>query len=362
MREVPKKLRKKMDHLLDDKFIMDFLNGNLKIFFEGAKKIKSMEKIMHKEARGNHDYTLVIEFILQIYFKNKKIIEKSVFCKAHSSEKKNKSPYYMEFLYKNGFNEGLYQVPRPLIYLPEFRAGFYEGVKGHNLLYYLKLREYDKIKTIVKDAAHWISKLHLLDPANFASLQIPHTKIKDNQPPAKQVLTEMKKNYNRLYLEFYPLYKQTRVYESRFLKTLKIGEKTKIIYADYHPENIIIPQYAQQGVTVIDFTDLAIGDQFRDIGTFMEQIAFMSRKYMPPSKGKLWQKIFLEEYIKINKLKLTHQDWQRINLYRLWTTLRNIIYFYYKNDPNQVIWSLIDDAKMYLNLIKNKSCKKLKIN
>ncbi|OGF22943.1 hypothetical protein A2Y83_01630 [Candidatus Falkowbacteria bacterium RBG_13_39_14] len=357
MREVNLKLQKKMDQLLDDKFIRDFLDGNLKAFFEGAVKIKNIKRIIHKEVRGNYDYTLVIEFYVKILFEAKKTREKSIFCKAHSDEKKNKSTYYMEMLYKNGFDRGLYQVPRPLTYLPDLRAGFYEGVQGHNLLYYLKQRDFDKIENIVKSAAHWISKLHELKFHQFNSLKLNIARIKDNKPPIKQVLSDMKSNYKRLYEEFIPLYQTTIECETAFLKELRRGEKAKIIYADYHPENIIIPSYSRNEIAVIDFTDLALGDPYRDVGTFIEQVEFMSRKYMPADKARQWRKIFLEEYIKISNVKLTSREIQRINLYCLWTSLRNIIYFYYKKDPNHVIPKLIADAKNYLILINERKIK-----
>ncbi|MFH0854364.1 MAG: phosphotransferase [bacterium] len=355
MKEVSQKLRKKMDQLLDDKFIKNFFDGNLKAFFDNAESIKSIKRITHKEVRGNFDYSLIIEFILEINYKNNQTITKSIFCKAHSDEKKNKSTYYMEMLYKNGFNEGLYQVPRPLSYIPMLRAGFYEGAQGHNLLYYLKQRDFDKIENIVKNAAHWISKLHELKFNDFNSLKISIAKIKDNKPPIKQVFKDMKKHYLRLYDEFAPLYRATRKYETMFLKELKREEKTKIIYADYHPENIIAQSHSQDGISVIDFTDLALGDPYRDVGTFMEQVDFMSKKYMPPEKARQWRTIFLEEYIKTNNIKLTKREFQRINLYCLWTSLRNIIYFYYKKDQNQVIPKLIADAKIYLDKVKHKS-------
>lgn len=352
MKAVPQKLKNRMEKLLDDKFINDFFEGNLNLFFEGAKKIKSIDKIIYKDIRGNYDYTLIIEFILEIISDDKKIIKKSVFCKAHSNEKKNKSIYYMDILYKNGFNEGLYQVPRSLIYLPEFCAGFYEGAQGHNLLYYLKHHDYAKINIGVKDAAHWLNKLHNVSPEKFNSSKPRFTWIKDNYPPAKRVLKEMRKNYSRLYKTFSPLYEKIFKYEDEFLKTVKKEDAAKIIYADYHPENIIIPNYSHQGATVIDFTDLSIGDQFRDVGTFMEQAEFMSRKYMPSSKSKYWPNVFLNEYLKASGAEPDKDSLRRVNLYRAWSCLRNIIYFYYKKDPNNVIWGLIEDANEYLNKIK----------
>lgn len=354
MKEVSIKLRSKMDQLLDDEFIKKLFDGNLPAFFNGGKKIKSLKRITHKEVRGNFDYTLIIEFRLKILFEDKKIKEKSIFCKAHSDEKKNKSTYYMEMLYKNGFNKGLYQVPRPLIYLPELKAGFYEGARGHNLLYYLSKKNYKKIKTIVKDAAHWISKLHEFEFNKFDSLKLATTKIRDNHPPIKQVFARMKERFPQLYEEFMPLYKETIRYEAKFLKDLKKQEKTKIIYADYHPENIIFPSHSQKGIVVIDFTDLALGDPYRDVGTFIEQVEFMAQRFMPSEKAKYWRKVFLDEYAIANDLKLTKRDYQRIHLYCLWTSLRNIIYFFYKKDPDYVIPKLIDDAKKYLDKIKQK--------
>lgn len=352
MKEVSKKLRKKMDQLLDKNFIRDFFDGNLRAFFENARKIIKIDKRIYKDVRGRHDYTLVMEFLLKIEAEGC-FEKKSVFCKAHSNEKKNKSIYYMEALRKNGFDKGLYQVPRPLVYLPDLRVGFYEGVRGNNLLYYLKRKGKKKIKTIVKDAARWISKLHEVQDIHFNSFKLQTLRIRDNQPPIKQVLKEMKKNYKKLHDAFFPLYKETIKYEKKFLRDLKKSEKTKIIYADYHPENIIVQKGKREGITVIDFTDLAIGDPMRDVGTFMEQVSFMARK--SDENHKQWPKIFLNEYIKVNNMNLSVRDCQRINLYRLWAALRNIIHFYYKCDPDQVIWHLVADAKKYLEKIKKRS-------
>ncbi|MFH1187632.1 MAG: aminoglycoside phosphotransferase family protein [bacterium] len=352
MTKISPKLRLKMDGLLDDKFIADFFDENLKIFFKNAEKIKKIEKKIYKDIRGDYDYTLIIEFIIQIVFSDKQICEKSVFCKAHSDEKKNKSIYYMEILYKNGFNEGAYKVPRPLRYVPELRAGFYEGVQGNNLLYYLKHRDYDKIEQAVKDAAAWINKLHSINPEKFNSHEPRFTYIRDNYPPIEKVLRDMEKNYPRLHKVFKPLYVKTEKYEEKLIDHIVKSKRAKIIYADYHPENIIIPRYTREGIAVIDFTDLSLGDPYRDVGTFMEQVEFMSRKYMPASKAKKWSDIFIKEYMAKGKEKPTKDNFKRINLYRLWSCLRNIIHFYYKEDPEQVIWGLVDDAKGYLDIIK----------
>lgn len=345
---IPLELRAKMDQLLDENFIKNFFEGNLKIFFPEAKKINKINKVFYKDLREKESYTLVIEFILDLKLKDNKLIKKSVFGIAHSKEYKNKALYYIEVLYKNGFNQGLYKVPRPLIYIPEIRASFYEGVKGQTLLYYLKHKEYFKIESGLKDAARWLSCLHNFEIKKFESLQLSIKKIGDNHPPIAQVLKDIKKDYVKLYQSFYPLYKQVIEYEKKLINK----EFFKVIYGDYHPENIIIPRYSRQGVTVIDFNDLGLGNWYSDVGAFLEQVEFMSNKYMPKEKGKLWQNIFLDEYIRINNFNLTSLEWQKINLYSLWTCLRNIIYYYYKCDPDQVIWKLIKDAEQYLGKIK----------
>lgn len=347
MDQIPITLRKKMDNLLDDKFIKNFFDGNLKMFFPEAEKIKKIKKEIRKDVRGKYDYSLIIEFSLSISLQNKKIITTSVFSKTHSDEKKNKSIYYMEFLYKNGFGEGLYRVPRPLIYIPGMRTGFYEGVRGKNLLSVIHEKNYKRTEIILEDSAHWIAKLHNLKFKAHA-LELPVARIKDNQPPIETFFASMRKNYFKLYKEFVPLYNATLSCESHILKTLKTAEKTRLIYADYHPENIIIPRYSTKGVTVIDFTDLAWGDPLKDIGTFLQQLFFMPKRYniyLTPKICDRWQKIFLEAYSNDSGSKI---DWQRIDLYRTWTCLRNVIYFYYKKDPKQFIWGLIEEAKEYL--------------
>lgn len=345
---VSRKTKEKMDQLLDEKFIKNFLDSNLLTFFQDSKKIIKLTKNVHKNSREKYSYTLVLEFVLEILFKDGSIKEKSVFCKAHSEEEKNKALYYMDILYKNGFNDGLYQVPRPLIYLPDFRAGFYEGVIGHNLLYYIKNGEHKKIKSIIKDAVGWINKLHNFDTVNFKPLELSPKKINDNKFSMNNIMKDMQRDHRALYIKFYPLYKKTIKYENTLYKKLTRDETSKLIYADYHPENIITPLDARQGVTVIDFTDLTIGDPYRDVGTFLEQIRAMS----PKNKFAVWQKIFLEEYIRSNNITLTALDWQRINLYRLRTSLKSIIYFFYKCDHRGT--KLINVAKIYLNKLEKK--------
>lgn len=345
---VSKKTKEKMDQLLDEKFIKNFLDSNLTAFFKDSKKIIKITRKIHKNSREKYSYTLVLEFVLEILFKDGSRQEKSVFCKAHSEEEKNKALYYMDILYKNGFNDGLYQVPRPLIYLPDLRAGFYEGVIGHNLLYSMREDENKKVKSIIKDAVGWINKLHNFNMLNFKPLKLSSRKINNNKSSMDQIMKDMKRDHNALYIKFYPLYKKTIKYEDILLQKLTRDETNKLIYADYHPENIITPLHARQGVTVIDFTDLAIGDPYRDVGAFLEQMRAMS----PKNKIAVWQKIFLEEYVETNNLILTPLHWQRINLYRLWASLRSIIYFFYRCDQRST--RLISEAEKYLEKLEKK--------
>lgn len=351
MKEVPPKIRKKMEQLLDDNFIKDFFDKNLITFFKTAKQIKKIERKVYKIIRGKETYTFVFEFKLELILKNNRIAKKSVFCTAHSKPYKNKALLYMQILYENGFQKSPYKIPRPLLYAAELKAGFYEGAEGQTLLYYLKRNQHKKITRTVKDAARWISKLHHLDIKKFNSAKITLRKIKDNHPSGRIVLKEMKKNYPKLYKEFHPLYKRTLYWEKKMFHKKNVS----VIYGDYHPENIIVPKNGHAGIVVIDFNDLSLGDPYRDLGAFSEQVEFMSGKYMAAKKAREWSKIFLDEYAKINKLTFDKEDLQRINLYSLWTCLRNIIYFYYKCDPERVIWALIKDAKLYLEKIENKN-------
>ncbi len=356
---VSQKEKEKMDQLLDEKFVKNFLDSNLSTFFKDSQKIKKITRNVYKNSRGKYSYTLVLEFVLEILFKDGSVKEKSVFCKAHSEEEKNKALYYMDILYKNGFNDGQYQVPRPLIYLPDLRAGFYEGVIGHNLLYYIKNKEYKKIKIIVKDAARWIAKLHNFDTINFKPLEISSSRIENVRPHPKKLWHDMERDYKKLYIEYHPLHKKALDYEKKLLKITKKQDKSKIVYGDFHPENIIVPSHAQEGVTVIDFTDLSIGDPYRDIGTFLQQISFMPQRFssrikIPAKKTDQFQKIFLDEYLKQGGIVFTSLDWQRINLYRLSTALRNIAYYFYQCDPKQLIWHLIDESKIYLEKLEKK--------
>jgi len=246
-----------------------------------------------------------------------------------------------QLLYQHGFDRGNLLVTRPLVYLAGPQAMVYETAMGKPLYQFLKQQPaFDDLLQPLNLAASWLKKLHQLeltpDEAKIirgynwdrvVGLIKPYINIFAEES-AKQS-EKLKKILQRLIA---------------YHQDLSGPVQPRLVYGDYHPENIIISSLQAKEIIGIDFTDLTYGDPYRDLGTFIQQLDFMSQRFLPREEINKLKKHFLRSYFDRRFSELPLAYIQRINLYQALTALRTAVWLFKLTGRRQVSLECLNDA------------------
>ena len=158
-------------------------------------------------------------------------------------------------------------------------------------------------------AANWIHKLHNLSIAkDFA---FPQFAVANMIPSPDKFLPDFVARNAQQGQQATELINRIQAWEAKFNQNQKLG----LIYGDYHPENIIIDGLQADKLKMIDFTDVALGDPMIDLGTFLQQLYFMSQEFISAEKINTHKEYFVKSYFKKNLAELETHFFQRINSY-----------------------------------------------
>ena len=127
-----------------------------------------------------------------------------------------------------------------------------------------------------------------------------------------------------------------------------------MVYGDPQPENIIIDTLRTKQLTMIDFTDVTLGDQLRDCGIFLQQLNFMGRDNYTSTDLRALRTCFIETYFGRARADMSDDEYQRINLYQAWNALRGFEYFFYQDIRREESYGLLEDAWLYLNCARER--------
>jgi len=152
----------KIEQLFDAEYVRKLLSRKILSAYPFYQRIQKVEIIPHKKHIWESTYHVVVEFLVYFETKEKKIYKLSIFCSAHSNENRKNVYDSLKFLWKSGFGDEHFSIPRPLFYASYFNGTFYRGVVGHNLHYYISTKNHAEIEKIVPQAAKWFAKLHSL--------------------------------------------------------------------------------------------------------------------------------------------------------------------------------------------------------
>lgn len=254
--------------------------------------------------------------------------EYPVFCTAYSKGKNADDDQSREhafralsFLARYGFKHSRQFLPKPLFFDRELKAFFYQGMDGKNLRAILKNPE-NNIAAHLEQTARWVADLHQTPVAGAQGI------LKDERIAAaspgldffKRVISERAPEQSA---ETMRLFRGLAAHEERLMKE---RAERWVIHGDLHPENVIVNQKTGQ-VSVTDFTDIALGDWAKDIGSFLAQLGFMSLGFRSAEQTATEQALFADAYAAAAGRTLDAEARERIALYRSWTALRNSIYF-----------------------------------
>jgi thiamine kinase-like enzyme len=319
----------KILHLLDEQFVKDYLSRKMLQFYPGFSRIEKIKIIPHKKLIWETTYHVVIEYETTFINKDGGSETLPIFCSAHDHESRLDFYKALKFLWQHGFGDGDLSIPHPLFFSKGFNALFYRGVNGKNLYYYIKKNDRAEIKIIIAKAAFWFAKLHKLETYGHLIFNEANSRIETVLPGIKHILTKVAQDYPQYTDIFSTIYGTINKQEKDFLAST---DQRWLVHGDAHPENIICMGRTKIGV--IDFSDFCSSDFARDLGSFIQQLGYMSNRKIGDEKyAKKIQKLFLDSYLENAKIKLDKNLQARIDNYYNWTTMRTATHFLIKDGP-----------------------------
>lgn len=308
--------------LLDQNFITDFFNKRILPQYPNFTSIKNIEIKAHKKYIWPNSHHIVLEYITNFHTSIGDTKTISIFTTSHSKESREHVYKSLNFLWENGFNNPNTTIPHALYYSRKFNACFYEGINGPTLYQLIKEQDVTRIKKLLPQVALWFSKLHSIKEPTH-NYKLHKSTIETVIPGKAHILNTIK----TIEPKIYPIFKKIFTHVIDFEKSqLTQTNNLKAVHGDAHPENII--RISENKMGIIDFTDLCITDFARDLGTFTQQLEYMStRKLNDPKISQELSNIFLNHYFKYAKINKDSNVEARIKNYYHWTTIRTATYF-----------------------------------
>lgn len=315
--------------LFDEKYVLSLFRKKVLPLYPDFVDIKKIKILPKKEYVWTHTYHVVIEFEVFFTTRNKKIKKLPIFVTAHSDENRKNVYESLVFLWNHGFNNGYLTIPHPLFYSGQFNGAFYRGANGRNLYNYIRKHDRETIEKILPKTARWFVKLHKIPAEKGKNFNPKNSRIRTTIPGTKNLLEKIREFHPEYHEFFKNAYASLIKKEEEFLKKTS---KRWLTHGDAHPENII--KMGKKKIAAIDFSDLCLSDFARDIGSFLQQLEYMSdRKIGDKDYSQKLKNIFLENYLFNAKIKMDESLRGRIDNYYNWTAIRTAVYFLIKDKP-----------------------------
>ena len=333
---------------LDTRFVDGVMRDAAVRHMPELRAIQSMKRIKYKRRVGEYNSTFIYLYLITGVNRKGEPVRKRLVYSAHSDDSRLRAYTVLQMLIRAGFNDDpIYKTIVPLEYLPEVKALLYEAVPGRTLWDFMKqcvpARDIYPVLSLV---AGWIRKLHTFTLLPTELAQIQRVDVLQTYWRPDEVLAVVKEK-NR-----YQADKLQAFYDAlgKLAHHLTPSVAPGLVYGDPHPENIIVKNLRVKNLTMIDFTDVAIGDQLRDCGIFIQQLSFMGRNYYSHRELEWLRTYFIEHYFKKSMAELHPGELQRLNLYQAWNALRSFVYFFYQEKMREQSYGLLEDAWLYLTL------------
>lgn len=336
---------------LDYSVITRLMREVVKHNYPEIKTINSISYETYKRRVGQHHSAFNYGYTIHATRPDGSRAQLLLIYSAHTDGSRAYAYEIMRELIASGFNEGPFRIIRPLEYRDDLQALIYEGTPGSKLFTYMqKKASVTDLSHCVTLVAHWIKKFHtqqLTDRmkklAHTFDWQNINTPIMEIMADVKRLDTAQGEKLEHFVAAFG---KQER--------NLSAAAPQGLVYGDLHPENIIVPELRAGDLTMIDFTDVSIGDQLRDIGTFIQQMQFMGKPFYSLDELQVILHTHLEAYFGKPFTALSQDEFARINLYQAWNALRSFVYFFYLGEARVASYGLLEDAWRYLYLSEHK--------
>jgi len=313
--------------LFDENFVRELFTQEVLPHYPAFIAISRVDIKPYKDLIWETTYHVVIGFNTYFLKPTGEEVKIPIFCSAHSEEPRENIYQALQYLRAADFPTDLIDIPDPLFYSEYFRGTFYRGLKGENLLYYIKKKDFVTVTKIVAAPARLFARLHALKTEAKANFNPINSRIETVIPGVKRTLQEMAARYNGRYQDdLRGVYDYLIRQEEKYFAT---GGRLSLIHGDAHPENILVTSPERLGL--IDFTDMCLGDPARDLGSFLQQLEYkITVKADEPAVVDDLKKLFLDTYSAVTGQELNNDLRERIDLYYNWTAVRTAVYLFLK--------------------------------
>lgn len=338
----------KIKKLFDENFVIELFTQEILPHYPAFSAVSRVEIKPYKNLVWETTYHVVIGFNTYFLKPTGEEIKIPIFCSAHSEEPRENIYQALQYLRAVNFPTDFIDIPDPLFYSKYFRGTFYRGLKGENLLYYIKKKDFATVAKIVAAAAKLFARLHALPVEARANFNPVNSRIETVIPGVKRTLQEMAARYNGRYQDdLRGVYNYLIKQEEKYFAA---AGHLSLIHGDAHPENILVTSPERLGL--IDFADMCLGDSARDLGSFLQQLEYkITVKADEPAMADSLKKLFLDTYLAATGQELHADLKERIDLYYNWTAVRTAVYLFLKfgHDEKRAA-SLLEKVKSNLGL------------
>ena len=344
---VPDEIRQRVEQASSIAFVDGIMKDVLHQQYPALATIEKIQRLKHKRRKGVHHSTFIYSYIFSGTTVDGSPFVKHLVYSAHTDDSRLRNYTNLHLLIDNGFNTGPYRVIVPVEYIENLHALIYEGVPGKTILEYLRkqLPPLDLTNLMVQ-TAQWAAKFH-----QFAVPTVALKNVQAFDPLATSfALAQLQSRVTTNSQEQGEKLHHFIVAFAKLEQSLRVTYTPSLVYGDLHPENVITRDLQAQNLTVIDFTDISVGDQLRDVGTFLQQFNFMARNFYEATAVQQLRTTFLESYFKQPLATIPINSLVRINLYQAWNSLRGFTWLYFGDDPQRLPYGLLEDAWLYLSL------------
>jgi len=316
-----------IENFLNPRYVSQLLNERLSVSEFCWSNIVVHDVQTIKENIVHDYYNIVVAYAVS-YVNNGLEHQAVIYCSAHSNDSRRQSMENLEFIWRKNIPGGQFLTNKPLFYESQYGAMFYLGLSGDNLCQYFTTHSREEISSQLTSIAQWLARLHTLTLGFNEWPESRIQKIGQIVPGRERALERIQRNIPQHYERFVRIYDYLEAWESRLWPT---PDKLAIIHGDVHPENVII---TDNGVAIIDWSDLCSGDPLRDVGSFSQQLIFMGLGQI--NDESYWhqaQDKFLSAYSQAMGNNLPENWLERFRLYYYFTAFRTAIYFVTKSGP-----------------------------
>lgn len=336
-----------INQALDFQFIVEVIANIIAKHFPSVGRIDKISHETHKRRVGKKHSTFIYSIFVSGKTKNGKSFKKHLIYSAHSDGSRERAFNNMKTLIELGFNNGPNRIIEPLEYKKDLQALIYEAVEGKNLFQFMSQGSDRKIiELILNRAALWIQEFHHIKLPVSSKNKFPVFNYYDLNVDSKKLHELVKSEDSHQGEKLEAFMRAMDDMQKRMERSYAPG----IVYGDFHPENIITDDPDKSGLVMIDLVDVSMGDQLRDIGSFIQQLHFMGRIYFDERTVNNLRIKFLETYFQQPFNTLNPIVLQRINTYQAWNAMRGFVWFFLQRPTRSKSYGMLEDAWLYLTL------------